>query len=193
MELHYTPRSHFSRKVRLLLAALELNVELVDVGNVADDNPKLFASNPLMKVPVLVHQNNTIFDSDHIAIYLSRHLVPNDPFHVLTSDAQLLNARAVMNGIMNAEVSLILAKRTGIQVENLQRFKKLKASIIGGLQWLESQRALFSKQPSYTCFHLVSMWDHLALYDMVPLPYPQLKALVEQLSEQDYVAASKPT
>ena len=34
MKLYFTPRSHFSRKVRMLLQAWRLEVELIDVGNV---------------------------------------------------------------------------------------------------------------------------------------------------------------
>ena len=36
MKLYYTPRSHFARKVRILAAALKLDFELIDVGNVAE-------------------------------------------------------------------------------------------------------------------------------------------------------------
>lgn len=47
-----TPKSHFARKVRLLLDHLELSYDMVDVGNVAEDNPDNFYGNPLMGVPV---------------------------------------------------------------------------------------------------------------------------------------------
>ncbi len=35
--------AYFSRKVRILLKALELQVELIDIGNVAASDPTLFA------------------------------------------------------------------------------------------------------------------------------------------------------
>ena len=70
MQLIYTPRSHFSRKVRILLAALGLEAELIDAGNVAEAEPAAFGANPLMKVPTLVDEGRAVFDSDHIAAYL---------------------------------------------------------------------------------------------------------------------------
>lgn len=42
LRLICTPRSHFSRKVRLLLDALGEPVELLDAGNVADDDARAF-------------------------------------------------------------------------------------------------------------------------------------------------------
>jgi len=70
MKLYFTPRSHFSRKVRILLHAWKLEVELIDVGNVGATSSHAFGPNPLMKVPTLLDGGPSIFDSDHIAQYL---------------------------------------------------------------------------------------------------------------------------
>lgn len=67
LRLICTPRSHFSRKVRLLLDALGEPVELLDAGNVADDDARAFGPNPLMKVPTLLDGARAVFESDHIA------------------------------------------------------------------------------------------------------------------------------
>src|SRR5688572_19364517 len=100
MKLYFTPRSHFSRKVRILVDAWKLEVELLDVGNVASMGSEAFGPNPLMKVPTLVDGSSSIIDSDHIAQYLVRRHDPQDAFGVLTNDVELLNARAIMNGVM---------------------------------------------------------------------------------------------
>lgn len=192
MKLYYTPRSHFSRKVRILMAGLQMPHTLVDVGNVADSDAAQFGDNPLMKIPALKYEARTIFDSDHIARYLVNQVAGRDPFGVLTDDVALLNLRAVMNGIMAAEVSYLLAQRTGIQVAGLPRFEKLKASMRQGLVWLESHVDHFPKTLDYANFHLVSMWDHLELYQILALPYPRLKALADDISNHEVVAASKP-
>jgi glutathione S-transferase len=113
MRLYYTPRSHYSRKVRMLMGGLHLATELVNVGNVAESNSALFGENPLMKVPTLVDGDKTIFDSDNIAQYLVRTYDRKDTFQVLTTKIDELNARSVMNGVMAAEVELIMAERTG--------------------------------------------------------------------------------
>lgn len=192
MQLYYTPRSHFSRKVRILLAALGLDATLIDAGNVGDADTAAFGPNPLMKVPTLVDGHRTLFDSDHIAQYLVVRHDPGDRFGVLTRDPDALNARAVMNGVMATEVELILAERSGIDTRGLPRFDKMRQSIDAGLAWLEQHADAFPAQPCYLAFHLVAMWDHLALYGLRPLGYPRLSGLVARTSAHACVAASKP-
>lgn len=192
LKLHYTPRSHFSRKVRILLAAMALPCELLDAGNVAAMAPALFGPNPLLKVPTLIDGEQAIFESDHIAQYLTRRYAPDDPFAVLSTDPALLNARAVMNGIMATEVELILAERSGIDIKAQVRFDKMRAAIAQGLVWLEDRSAMLPEPPSYPGFHLVAMWDHLRLYGLVPMDYPALAAKVARLSALAFVAESEP-
>ena len=174
------------------MAGLELESQLVNVGNVADNQSDIFGPNPLMKVPTLVDGDQVVMESDHIAQYLVRTYVDGDPYLVGTEDVEKLNARAVMNGIMAAEVTLILASRTGIRVQGLARFEKIRESMHQGLTWLESRTLLFSNHADYASFHLVAMWDHLALYGVVPLMYPGLQGLVDEFSKHSYISESAP-
>jgi glutathione S-transferase len=192
MKLFYTPRSHFTRKVRILSKALQIDIELIDAGNAADSDPALFGPNPLMKVPTLVDGEQIVFESDHIAGYLVRRHDPADRFGVLTADADTLNARAVMNGVMAAEAELILAARTGIDTAAHRRFDKMRESVRNGLSWLDAHHGLFPSEPSYLTFHAVSMWDHLAYYGLFELHYPQLRAQVMRWADTPFIAESKP-
>lgn len=192
MQLYCTPRSHFSRKVRLVLAALDLEATLVDAGNVADAQAGAFGANPLMKVPTLVDGDCVLFESDHIARYLVRRHDPGDRLGVLDERPGTLNARALMNGAMAAEVELILAARSGVDTAHA-RFDKLRAAIDGVLGWLESNAGLFPETPTYAGFHLVSLWDHLALYGLRPLhAYPRLRAIATHLDSRPEIGASRP-
>ncbi len=193
MHLFYTPRSHFSRKVRLLLGGLGKEVELVDAGNVAESNPTLFGANPLMKVPTLVDGERAIFDSDHIAQYIVRTYDPKDHFRVLTTDVGELNVRSVMNGIMATEVELILAERTGIDTRAHRRFDKMRESISAGLAWLERHVDVFPREPTYLGFHLTAMWDHLELYQVCALNFERLGERAAEWNALPYVTATKPT
>lgn len=191
MQLVYTPRSHFSRKVRLLLAGLGLEVELVDAGDAAGRDPAAFGPNPLLKVPTLLDGDRAVFDSDHIAAYLVRRHDPADRFAVLAPDPDVLNARAVLNGIMALEVELILAARTGLDTAH-PRFVKMQESIARSLDWLEARAGVFGEAPSYLAFHLVALWDHLAFYGLSGPGHPRLRARVAACSALGYVAASRP-
>ena len=192
MKLFYTPRSHFSRKVIILANALNLDLELLDAGNVAESTTEAFGQNPLMKVPTLVDDGVAIFESDHIAQYLVRRHDPADRFGVLTEDTARLNARSVMNGIMTAEVELILAARAGMDTNAHARFGKLKQAIGNGLDWLERHAEIFPASPSYLGFHLTAMWDHLALYATTPLHHEKLRDRVASMSALAYVSSSAP-
>lgn len=192
MKLYFTPRSHFSRKVRILLEAWAMDAELIDVGNVASMSDDAFGPNPLMKVPTLIDGSSSIIDSDHIAQYLVRRHDPRDAFQVLTNDVELLNARAVMNGLMAAEVEVILARRTGTDTSEHRRFDKIIESIRRGLDWLEDHATAIPEHPSYAGFHLTCLWDHLALYGIVELQHPKLGEHVARISSLPYVAATVP-
>lgn len=191
MKLIYTPRSHFTRKVRILLAALGIEVELVDIVNAGSDDPAVFGPNPLMKVPVLVDGECAVYESDHIAAYLVRRHDPDDRFGVLATDPDQLNARAVMNGVMALEVELVLAGRSGMDTAQ-PRFDKMRAGIAQGLAWLDARHDLFPDAPSYLGFHLVSMWEHLALYGLMDRDHPRLRERVAAYVQWPYVAASRP-
>ncbi len=192
MKLYYTPRSHFSRKVLILINAWEIDVQLIDVGNVATSSTGTFGGNPLMKVPTLVEDKLWIIDSDNIAQYLVRKHDLQDRFEVLTTDIHTLNARAILNGIMSADVEILLARRTGIDTSLYQRFDKTIETIKTGLDWLEYNVAIFTTRPTYLCFHLVCMWDHLSLYKTLDLNYSRLEKHVNKLSQLSFVAANAP-
>ena len=193
IKLFATPKSHFSRKVRLLLDHLELPYELVDVGDVSSGDSSLFDGNPALGVPVLEDDEVWMLESDHIASYLVRTYDPGDRFDVLTESVDLLNARAVMNNIMANEVKLILAERGGLDPSPHAYFQKALKSIELGLSWLEAWSSLLkSENPGYAEFHLISLWEHLELYQLTELNYPRLQELAEQLGHLETVRKSTP-
>ena len=187
-----TPRSHFSRKVRLLADGLGIALELVVAGNVSDAYPAMFGPIPMMKVPTLIDGGQVVIDSDHIAAWLVRTRDPRDRFDVLAQDPAVLNARAVMNGMMAAEVELVLAARTGLDTAH-PRFDKMRAALVAGLDWLESRADLFPEVPTYLGLHLVALWDHLALYALAELDRPRLAGRVDALTALPWVRASRPS
>lgn len=126
MRLYATPLSHYSRKVRLLLDHYEVEYDLVSPGDVSGTDAARFGDNPVMKVPVLEDGDTRLLDSDHIAQYVARKYDPADRFGVLTTDPETLNLRAVMNAVMQEEVKLILAARTGLETTEPPFFRKAR-------------------------------------------------------------------
>lgn len=192
MQLYYTRHSHFSRKVRILLEGLGIPVELVNSGDTAGMDPARFGHSPLRRVPVLKDGDTLVFDSDVIAGHLVRTHDPADRFRVLRHDLPTLNARSVLNGVMGAEVELILAARTGLDTSGLLRFEKARQVIAAGLEWLEGQAHLFAGEPDYLGFHLVCMWEHLHRFGHLPrLTLPRLARHAERIGELPMVVATR--
>jgi glutathione S-transferase len=253
MKFYFTPRSHFSRKVRLLLGAYNTanvpiyvlatpptstlasasaspstskssrrykspsssaipdtppsssihagHIDFIDIGNVGKSEANGFGPNPMMKVPTLVDCDGTeVIDSDHIASYLVRNVFldsAEDKFEVLTTKTQVLNARAILNTIMSNEVELVLARRAGMDTTKYPRFNKHILAINQGLTWLDERMLSIFKeeQPTYINFHLLSAYDHLKLYDIVPVSeeiYPNLSRIVESMQAFPYVKETYP-
>jgi len=187
MMLYATPLSHYSRKVRILLDLWQLPYQFVDIGNVTNTDQDVFAGNPLMKVPVLVDGSQWIIDSDIIAQYLVEKYDPKDRYRVKELDWARLNIRAVMNGMMQEEVKLILAKRTGVPIDQYEFFHKSKQVLSQGLNWLETNASNFdSKNPGYLEFHLLCLWEHLDFFHFIDqsLDLPQLRFIYHELSQQ---------
>lgn len=193
MRLFATPLSHFSRKVRLLLDHHGLAYHVVDIGNVAS-NAEQFNGNPLMKVPVLVDDDVWLIDSDHIAAHIVRTHAADDRYRVLTTESRALNARAVLNGVMENEVKVLLAERTGLETTPHAYFRKARAAIEKGLAWLDGQADIFSPEaPGYLDFHLVCALDHLAYYETVSLKgYTALARIVDAVSASQTVRQTAP-
>jgi glutathione S-transferase len=194
MKLFATPRSHFSRKVRILLELYSVPYEFVDVGNVADADLEVFGKNPLMKVPALVDGDSWIIESDHIAKYIVDKFDPNDKYQVKIENVIDLNIRALLNGAMSEEVKIILGKRTSIPINEYSFFDKALASIGHGLDWLELNYPKVDVEClKYRDIHLICLWEHLDCYKIISLDrYNNLSKAVSQFSNLPEIEKSSP-
>jgi len=193
VKLVATPLSHFGRKIRILLAELEVPFEWVRPAGVLAASPAHYGDNPLMRVPTLIDGDVTLIESDHIARYLVGKYDAGDRFGVRSSTVDDLNTLAVMNGIMGNEVVVLLAKRAGLaDVDRVVYFQKLLAAIDEGLAWLEvrvAQGAL-----SYRDIVLVSMWQHVEHYGLIANldRFPRIAARVGEFAARPSIATTAP-
>ncbi|MEO0439041.1 MAG: glutathione S-transferase N-terminal domain-containing protein [Pseudomonadota bacterium] len=179
-----TPRSHFTRKVRLLLDHLHVAYQLEDVGDVSRSDHETLNRHPTMTVPIALIDKEVVYDSDEIARKLVTRLNPGDDFCVNSHSTEILNMRAVLNAAMAAEVRLIVASRLGHRLDNSAFFDKSKMVINRSLDWCEERFELLDATlPKYLDFHFKSFWDHLHFYRLVESRWPQLEEVSAQLDE----------
>ncbi len=195
LRLFGTPLSHFTRKVRIVLAELGVEFEYVRTSSVLAPTSAGYGDNPLLRIPTLVHGGETIIDSDHIARYLVARYDPADRLRVNSLEVESLNRLAVVTGIMNNEVVLLLAKRAGLaDLEAVAYFRKLRSAIDGSLDWLERRLDPGATDFGYADVALVCMWQHLLHYGLVAEPerYATLTAVVNRAMERPSVATTTP-
>src|SRR5262249_14111292 len=135
--------------------------EFVRTPNLLEASAASYGANPLMRIPTLVHGRTTVIESDHIARYLVERYDPGDRFAVRTPSVAAMNRLAVVNGIMSHEVTLILARRGGLEnVESVAYFRKLFGSIASGLAWLEQEVDPEADGFDYADITTICLWDH---------------------------------
>ncbi len=193
LSLYGTPLSHFTRKIRVLLAELDVAFDFVRVGGVLGTAPSGYGDNPLLRIPTLAHDGVTLVDSDHIARHLVGRFDPGDRLCVRSDDPHDLNRLAVANGVMDNEVVLILAARGGFtDLESVAYFRKLSTGIDSGLAWLDAN--VEEGELDYADIALVCMWQHLAHYGIAKNldRHARIAARVMQFADRASIASTTP-
>lgn len=194
-QLHGTPLSHFTRKIRILLAELGVDFDFVRASSVLATSPASYADNPLMRVPTLVHAGSTVIDSDHIARYLVATYDPKDNLLVRSERIRDMNRLAVVTGIMNNVVVLLLARRGGLaDLDKVAYFRKLTMAIDTGLAWLDGDADPDDESFDYRDIATICMWQHLEHYGLVPdlAKHARVAARVARFVARPSVASTAP-
>ena len=190
-----TPLSHFTRKIRILLAELGVAYVFDRARSVLAPDAAAYGDNPLRRVPTLVAGDDRIIDSDHIARFVVARHDPADRFGVRSERVADLNTLAVINGVMTNEVVLILAQRAGLaQLDQVAYFGKLAGSIEDGLAWLDRSIDVERDAFDYRDIALVCLWQHLGHYAMTPGldRYGRIAARVDRFAARPSVASTTP-
>lgn len=193
MKLYATPLSHFSRKIRILLAELGIPFEWVQTPGVMDPTVATYGDNPLLRIPTLVDGDHTVIESDHIARYIVAKFDPRDWFGVASVEVDALNRLAVANGVMANEVTILLAKRGGLDITGAVYFAKLATAIEQGLAWLDA-RVAQDAPFDYRDIALICMWQHVEHYGLVAAleRFPRIATRVAMFGDRPSVATTTP-
>ena len=187
MKLIGSTTSPYVRRIRLLLA--ENNYEFVNLDIYGQGRDELRRNNPALKIPMLIDDNQEVYDSRVIARYLSekQSLAP------LTWDQE--NQLTLIDAANDSAVILLLSARSGIDTNedlmlfNLQRerimmtFRTLAAMVDDGqfAQW------------NYPAICLYCLVDWIEFRDLVDFAgIESLLGFRDQHRDQPLVAATDP-
>jgi glutathione S-transferase len=148
LRLHYTPGSFFSRKVRIVLAEKGLPFESRVEGSSRGRSAASFAAiNPVLKVPVLIDGEHTLFESDLIIEYLLRTYPGNASETAAPPLAAEMTRRTrhwedaktlvVLNDAADTMLNLRYWKANGLAVETVDYGRKQQSRFHSCLDWLE--------------------------------------------------------
>lgn len=195
--LFATPLSHFARKVRIVLAELDVPFELRFVPDLLSKDPADFGGNPILKIPTLQHGDRWVIESDQITRYVVETWDPADRLQCLSLTPEQRNVLSILNALMAAEVELILSARSGIEgVHEIPFFQRHLAAMEHCLAWLEaSGRAQWTAGDfSYLDATLVAAWEHFNHFQLVPNVerFGWLAERAAKFAERPSVAPSSP-
>ena len=139
MKLFYSNNSPYARKIRILIDEKKVAVTLEKVV-LANKNCTIHEYNPLAKVPTLVVNDISIFDSPVIAEYVDH---KSGPLYLIPSDfdKKILVKRweAIADGLCDAAVAIMLEKRRLASQQNSDVFEKQMKKIRLSLKWLNRE------------------------------------------------------
>lgn len=180
--LYGSKTSPFVRRIRMLLEKTPYEFKEVDIFGA--DAELLKTINPVNQIPVLLDENQKIWDSRAIFNYLNMiHRFQNMDW----DDENLLTA---IDGAMNSGVTLLLMKRSGVNVkEPLMYLDRQKERIETVLDYLKPY--IEGPALSHWNFHTMSIYcflDWATFRSIIDLSKrPECLALLENYAEKQIV------
>ncbi len=188
MQLLGSVASPFVRRLRLVLAGLPYQFIALNIFE-SEDRSVLVKHNPARKVPVLVDEQQVIFDSGVIYRYLAQKL----NLKPLSWDQE--NSLTTINACSDSLVELLLCKRSGFDVTEDKLFFNLQHERVQAtLEALEQQiRAGQFGQWDYVSISLFTLLDWILFRELVDLkPFPVLLQFRNEHLKQPMVAETDP-
>ena len=159
LKLYGSLTSPYVRRIRMAMYDLEHEFEIVNIYD--DQTRKEFTRiTPIRKLPVLVANNEAIFDSHVIYQYLSEH-------HDLPAlNLHQHNLLSVTDAVLDSLIILFMGKRSDLPVDDSKLLFKLQMERLPhNLEWLNQHTDDF-KQWHMPSMSLVSLLDWAEFRDL---------------------------
>lgn len=188
MKLYGSQTSPYVRRIRLFLS--DKACEFIKL-NILDDADRevLAAMNPTLRIPMLIDNEQTIFDSGVIYRYLTAKQGAD------TLSWYQENQLTVINAVNDSLVVLFQCSRSGLDTNEDKLFYNLQRERIATSLFVLEQQAANAEFANwhYPAMALYSLLDWIIFRELLELEdYPALLAFAEQNKQQPMVAESDP-
>lgn len=196
MILYGSQASPYVRRIRMLLENSSYHFEQVDVYT--DDKRAEFAKiSPIKKLPVLVDNGKTIFDSHVICQYLlqqpGRHGISSELSPVIPIEQH--NIISAIDAAIDSLIILLQTKRSGLEIDPERLICRLQLERVPDcLHWLNQQadNGAFDEW-HFPTIALISALGWITFRDLYDTgAYTALIAAAEKFSERDIVKITAP-
>lgn len=188
MQLFGSQTSPYVRRIRLLLA--DAAYEYINMNIFEEtDRHTLALMNPTLRIPMLLDNEQVIFDSTVIYRYLTQN----------TTTAPLSwyqeNQLTVINAVNDSLVMLYQCSRSGFDTNDDKLFFNLQRERIASSMFVLEQQAANGEFANwnYIAIALYSLLDWTAFRQLMELDdYPALLAFMQQHQQQSFVSKTDP-
>lgn len=182
MKLIGSGTSPYVRRIRLLLADAGQGYEFSDLNIYGADREALKQNNPALKIPVLIDEGRTIYDSRVIFRYLQ------DKLGLPALSWEQENLLTLVDAVNDSWVTLLLAQRSGLDVTADKTFFNLQhervATTLSVLNDQVGSGAFSAWRYPAICLYCLLDWGRFRdLIDMEQ--YPWLKDWFDSRTEQE--------
>lgn len=180
--------SPYVRRIRMLLQGTDFKFEVI---NVYDDKTRAeFAKlTPIRKLPILIDDDKTIFDSHVIANYLLEKLDLPKP------TLEQHNLISAVDSVTDALIILFLGSNSKLETsEDVLMFKLQHERIPDSLAWLETQaKAGAFEELNYATLCLITLIDWAEFRKLYAFDeYPTLLSVRDRFANESVVTATAP-
>lgn len=188
MELIGSNTSPFVRRIRLLLAGLPYTYTQLDIY--AEGRAALARQTPILKVPVLIDNNQPIYDSRVIARYLQQTHGIGEP---LSWEEE--NRLTIIDAALESLVMLLLGQRSGLDTSTeVMIYRLQRERIARSLDSLEHEvmegNFRLWRYPAICLYTLLDWADFRALINL--RDYPRLQEFRDTHAQREDVLVTDP-
>jgi len=179
--------SHFTRVPRIFAHELAVEHDFEPVYDITSTEQRVFADNPALRVPALRTPAGIWYGSLPVCRELARR--SREPARVLfaedLTEPKASNAQEIVSEMMNTEVTVIMARVTGVPGD-LPFFEKPKARLAASVAWLDRELpAVLASLPPHTLSFLevsaFCLCTHLEFREIMSIQdRPNLVAFVKR-------------